>query len=508
MNTEIELCLRLPPEQQPAFARKVEKLFPRASKPQMQELVSIYYDTPALDLAQRSMGLRLRKQGDAWMQTLKFGQTGSGGLNQRIELEHPVASQALDLQAIDHASTRDFLLDERIAAHLQPVFTTRIQRTQWDIPHKKGHVVELALDVGSIETESHTLAVSEVEIELKEGDIRAVFAIGLKLAAHFSLLPQLRNKAERGHRVFQQTPSAPEQGRIAPLHADMSPWQARRAVLLECLRHLQANLAEIGQGDDMEYVHQARVAIRRMRSADRAFAALPADAAWSALIADLQQLGQKLGQVRDCDVLARETVARVQTVLGHKVTLQPITDIVLERREQHMQAVRAQLQSPRTGHMLLQILQWLYMQAPPADWAALSQPLQTFTNHALNRRANAVEKLARRWDDLDEEQRHTLRKQVKKLRYAAEFFSPMYNAGKVKKYLASQQAMQKVLGAMNDAAVAHQMLEELAASHLWMGFACGCVAGWYGATSQLAIDHAAEALQAMREAKPFWQETL
>lgn len=277
-------------------------------------------------------------------------------------------------------------------------------------------------------------------------------------------------------------------------------------VLLECLRHLQANLAEIGQGDDMEYVHQARVAIRRMRSADRAFAALPADATWNALMADLQQLGQKLGQVRDGDVLARETVARVQTALGHHVALQPITDTVLKHRKQHMQAVRAQLKSPRTGHMLLQLLQWLHMQAPPEDWIAVSQPLHTFAHHALTRRANAVEKLARRWEELNEEQRHTLRKQVKKLRYAAEFFSPIYSAGKVKKYLASQQAMQKVLGAMNDAAVAHQMLQALAASHPRLGFACGCVAGWYSATGQLAIDHAARALQALREAQPFWQE--
>ncbi|MDO5653227.1 MAG: CHAD domain-containing protein, partial [Brachymonas sp.] len=147
---------------------------------------------------------------------------------------------------------------------------------------------------------------------------------------------------------------------------------------------------------------------------------------------------------------------------------------------------------------------WLYREPPPVDWGHMPQDLKAFAGSTLNRRANAVAKLARRWEQLDEEQRHTLRKQVKKLRYAAEFFSTLYGADAVKKYLASQQAMQKVLGAMNDAAVAHLMLQDVAAENPGMGFAAGAVAGWYEATSDVALEKAEEPLQALQQAKPFW----
>ena len=78
MSTEIELSLSLSPSQNAEFKRKVAKLLPQASKPVEQPLVSIYYDTPALDLAKRRMGLRLRQQGNQWIQTVKFGQKGGG----------------------------------------------------------------------------------------------------------------------------------------------------------------------------------------------------------------------------------------------------------------------------------------------------------------------------------------------------------------------------------------------------------------------------------------------
>ena len=109
MNTEIELSLSLSPSHNAEFKRKVAKLLPQASKPVEQLLVSIYYDTPALDLAKRRMGLRLRKQGNQWIQTVKFGQKGGGGLNARTEVEHITHGQMLELANIGHVEARDFL---------------------------------------------------------------------------------------------------------------------------------------------------------------------------------------------------------------------------------------------------------------------------------------------------------------------------------------------------------------------------------------------------------------
>ena len=502
MSTEIELSLSLSPSQNTEFKRRVAKLLPQASRSVEQPLVSIYYDTPALDLARRRMGLRLRQQGSQWIQTVKFGQKGGGGLNARTEVEHITHGQMLELANIGHVEARDFLCDDKIATRLQPTFATHVTRTQWEIEDKQGNVVELALDVGHIECDGRKHPINEIEIELKHGAVEAVFTLALMLARNFALLPQQRSKAERGYRLFEQVPTTPAAAQDVPLNPDMTPHEARRVIMLECLRQLQFNLVELGQGgDDMEFVHQARVAIRRMRSADKAFAALPTDSVWNQLEAKLQMLGQQLGEIRDRDVLVRETIAAVEASLTDKIRLAPIKKHLMTQREALMQALREDLDSPRVGMLLLQVLHWLHHEPPAGGEAG---KLRAFARDALNRRASSVDKLARRWHKLNEEQRHTLRKQVKKLRYAAEFFASLYDADKVKRYLSSQQAMQKVLGTMNDATVCRHMLETLSSQFPETAFAGGAVAGWYEHIDMESSQQTEQALESLKEARPFW----
>lgn len=218
MQTEVEYCLCLPTEQQKAFAAHVARLFPQASSPHAQDLLSIYYDTPKLHLARQGMGLRLRQQGDTWVQTVKFvptstppsaldndAEASSRGLHTRVEIEHVTAAQALELQHIAHAPTRDFLTSASIAPVLQPVFITRIRRTQWHIPCPGNGLAELALDIGTIECNTHTMPVSEVEIELKQGALEALLPIVQTLQQALALSPQTHNKAERGYRLMLQT---------------------------------------------------------------------------------------------------------------------------------------------------------------------------------------------------------------------------------------------------------------------------------------------------------------
>ena len=217
MQTEIEYCLCLPTEQQKAFAMHVTQLFPQASSSHTQDLLSIYSDTPELHLARQGLGLRLRRQGDTWVQTVKFvpattssssldndAEASSRGLHTRVEIEHVTATQALELQHIEHAPMRDFLTSASIAPVLQPVFTTRIQRTQWHIPCPKNGMAELALDIGTIECNTHTMPVSEVEIELKQGALEALLPIVQTLQQELALSPQPYNKAERGYRLMLQ----------------------------------------------------------------------------------------------------------------------------------------------------------------------------------------------------------------------------------------------------------------------------------------------------------------
>ena len=75
------------------------------------------------------------------------------------------------------------------------------------------------------------------------------------------------SKAERGYRLFTGQESPPVKARPLALGEDITPRQAFRSIALNCLEQLQANERGARLGQDSEYVHQARVAIRRLRAA-------------------------------------------------------------------------------------------------------------------------------------------------------------------------------------------------------------------------------------------------
>ena len=90
------------------------------------------------------------------------------------------------------------------------------------------------------------------------------------------------------------------------------------------------------------------------------------------------------------------------------------------------------------------------------------------------------------------------------MRYAVEFFSSLYNANKVGKFLASQQLMQKTLGILNDATVTRLILQDMATELPQVAFACGMATGWHACARQQNLEKADQALKDMKQAKPFW----
>ena len=84
-------------------------------------------------------------------------------------------------------------------------------------------------------------------------------------------------------------------------------------------------------------------------------------------------------------------------------------------------------------------------------------------------------------------ERHALRIELKKLRYAAEFFVPFFDAARAKKFLGRLGRMQDVLGAVNDVTVAKTILKMLVAfdegndriSGRELSFAAGLIYGWH-----------------------------
>jgi CHAD domain-containing protein len=115
-------------------------------------------------------------------------------------------------------------------------------------------------------------------------------------------------------------------------------------------------------------------------------------------------------------------------------------------------------------------------------------------------------KRGRKRDELDASGLHRLRIEIKKLRYAAEFFSSLYERRAVRSYTAALAELQDLLGTLNDAATVDRLCEALRTAHDAAADheAVGAVRGWAAA---IAHDHLARLPQTwkrFRDAEPFW----
>lgn len=168
------------------------------------ELFNQYFDTPARDLAQAKVALRIRRDGDAIIQTLKTRGHSVAGLSERNEYDWPLSKAKLDAKKLT-ADCWPASLAELDKKQLQAIFSTDFVREKADIAWGRGKakvVIEAALDLGKVVAGKLEEEICELELELREGEPAALLELAAELAADLALVPCDISKAERGYRLF------------------------------------------------------------------------------------------------------------------------------------------------------------------------------------------------------------------------------------------------------------------------------------------------------------------
>lgn len=374
---EQELKLHVPKEARAG----VEKELLRGRVTRMR-LQAFYFDTPERDLVRAKIALRLRREGEQWVQTLKM--PGENSLS-RIEINHNRPSPDLDLSL--YAGEPFAAVLAKHADALSVCYETDVQRIFRQTRTDLG-VVEIALDTGLLRAGSVELPISEIEFELKRGQLAAVFALGKKWQQAHGLILDARSKSERGDRlallnaelktISEQKQEHQESSRCQAiaqfwaartaqnisLHPKIHAQAALATVSAECLDQIIRNaavLAEVDtagiyQASGAEHVHQLRVGIRRLRSAWSFFngiAELPSEN----LRAEIKLHFAKLGGTRDDDVL-KETLLPVLSAAGQPPL---ILDDGLTPQDTENVALSRSFQS-----WLLDMLAWTVLPVAPA----------------------------------------------------------------------------------------------------------------------------------------------
>jgi inorganic triphosphatase YgiF len=446
MQVEREIKFNLTPE----AARRVARHVAAAGPWRRRSVSSAYYDTTNERLRRAGVALRFRREGTQRLQTLKADRAAHAGLATRSEWEIPAPGAKLELGAFPRTEIMAATgLDlGRVAAKLQPVFETRFTRRSTPVALDGAARAELCVDVGYVAARGRKEPISELELELKAGDPRALLRYAEKLSPALGLELAFESKAERGYRLAAGQGVPPPRKWPKPALAELAtPAEAFAALVGASLAQAGANARGVVHARDPEYLHQLRVGLRRLRSVLRAFRALAGTA--KPVVRRLRALMPAFGEARDWDVFvawlqevpaARELLARARA-----------------RRSAARRKAREAAASPEFQIFLLRTLRWLH----GAPLGESKDSLRDFGGKALERLHRKVLKHARRLDWFDAQARHALRIRVKRLRYGCEFFAGCFPRASVRPYVKSLEALQDILGELNDVAVGRRLLQAL-----------------------------------------------
>jgi inorganic triphosphatase YgiF len=483
MPTEVELKLEVTSE----AAEAIEKSKVLEGKPKTISQRAIYFDTPDLDLSKAGMSLRIRNDGETRVQTVKASGGRTAGLFARSEWERKVEG---DTPVLDETTPIRSMIGGA-ADEIVPIFHVEIERRAWTLREGEASI-EVVIDRGTVVAGDRASPIIEIELELKSGEPAALFALARRLDAIAPVRLGVLAKSERGYRLSKAHAPAVKAGRVT-LSNDMTAADAFRTVVHACIRHFRLNEALLAQSRDADALHQARVALRRLRSAFSIFKPIPGGSEVGRLQWELRCLASELGKARNLDVLLERTEPG------------DLRDRIATTRETSYDRVVEALADPRARTLMLDLAQW----TSTGDWLGVHEsggarirPVREFASRALDRLRRKVKKDGRSLAHADDEAGHDVRKDAKKLRYASEFFRSLFEREaerrRYKKFIAALEELQEQLGALNDLVTAPHVLSELG-----LASEPGAASQSAGRKSALS-EAAAEAYEDLVDKKRFW----
>lgn len=291
----------------------------------------------------------------------------------------------------------------------------------------------------------------------------------------------------------------------------IAPEQTVSAALAAILQHnvtaLQRWQTQARDGHEIEGVHQMRVALRRMRSALVLFRDLLPSTPWQE---ELRWIAGELGPARDLDVFITETLAPVAAALDLPGAAALHARAAQRRARAYAEQVVPVLDSERYARLNAELPRWIATcgwehEVTEKQRRLLHGPLLGHARHLLERQMSRVLTVGVEVRREDAAALHRLRIQCKKLRYATEFFAPLFPG--MAEFVAQLKQLQDILGALNDVAVARHLLDDLLAAEaepeVWL-FA-GAVLGWRSQHAQQLLEHFTAAWRELTLApRPWW----
>jgi triphosphatase len=475
----------------------------------VRRLETVYYDTPDHALSRERSSLRVRRNGTRYVQTLKRARADQSPFV-REHWETPVDTPAPDLTRLPAEITGS--LGALARDGVAPVFATRFRRRAQRLAFD-GAEVEIAFDEGTVEAGEHQEPLAEIELELKAGDTSVLYDVGMRLLDVAPVRIGTLSKSGQGYALAVNAVPQVTKAEGSIISAEHCVDDAIAMLMSSGQRHLLANQAIVEDGRNPEGVHQTRVALRRLRTACWLLRKEVPSPAFQAFGAEAKWLMQALGPARDWDVFATSTLARLQTGCASDVDFEALRRAAEPHRAASYVALREAFLDPRYTRFQLSLCRWIERrhwrtEVSSETLATLTEPASTLAVRVLARLHRKALKEGAHFGRLAPEARHDLRITLKKLRYAAEFFLPIFAGhAPAKRYVARLAKLQDALGHANDSTATRSLLDMAgrAESTPDLHRASGALIGWL-ARDQLVVAKSLRKLWREFKATPgFWR---
>lgn len=261
----------------------------------------------------------------------------------------------------------------------------------------------------------------------------------------------------------EETEAAPPKRRKSPGVLPDDPMsEAGRKVLLFHFERMLEHEPGTRLGEDIEELHDMRVATRRMRSAFRVFAPYFDPDVLKPFLKGLRRTGRALGSVRDLDVFMEKAQRYLDGLPEEeRSSLDPLLTSWREQREAARAKMLAYLDSERYQRFVQEFGQFLVTEGagalPPTAGRAVPPQVYQVVPTLIYTRYEVVRGYEPVIENAPLETLHALRIDCKRFRYALEFFREVLGP-EVEEVIKEVVIVQDHLGNLHDADVACHLL--------------------------------------------------
>jgi CHAD domain-containing protein len=274
--------------------------------------------------------------------------------------------------------------------------------------------------------------------------------------------------------------------------------------LQEMLARALAVLARRSSGAQRpgaDAVHRFRVGVRRLRSILAAFSLALPERERRALGDRLRAVAQRYGRVREWDVFLGQCVDPLCQAMPQEEAM-----AALERQARRARRLALPPGDTLKSNLLeikAAIEEAAWLRRPGPDQAPVwDMPLGDYAASLLAKRHRRLRKQVKSVDIADPAAFHQLRIRVKKLRYPVELMKSLFDEKRAKDYLERLVELQDLMGRMNDARVAQNLLHDLKPP----ATATAVLAGWLAREIASGRERFPASARAFRRADPFWEK--